>query len=46
MKELFLLNDAIKELEESDLREGNASLGIKARGNKQREIHRFLSFLF
>lgn len=32
MKEVFLLNKAIKELEESDLREGNAFLGIKARG--------------
>lgn len=46
MKELFLLNEAIKELEGSELREGNAFLGIKARGKKQREIQRFYLFFF
>lgn len=48
MKELFLLNEAIKELKEFDLREGNAFLGIKARGGKTKrntDILLFFKFL-
>lgn len=45
MKELFLLNEAIKELEESDLKEGNAFLSIKARRKTQGKTEGFYHFL-